>query len=184
MNNLKIKVIENCISQQYVDFINNELNPQSIPWNYGDDVAYAAKTDKLLQMGFCNNVYNINTIINTSYWFLYPLLLETANKNNFFVERLIRIRIGGYINRNIAQTHSAHIDFDEPHLVALYYPHDTDGDTVFYDAKENGNEIFRVSPKKGSIVFFDGSIYHASSNPVKHNFRMTINFNFVGKWPL
>jgi hypothetical protein len=177
-----IKIIENCISQQYGDFISRELNPVGVPWEYIDDGAYGIAT--IGQLGFVNNVYNEGKILNTSYWFLYPLLLEVANKNNFFIERLIRIRIGAYINRNIAQTHPVHIDYNEPHIVALYYPHDTDGDTVFYDAKENGNEILRVSPKKGSIVFFDGSIYHASSNPVEHNIRMTISFNFLGKWPL
>ena len=181
MNDLKIKVIENCVSQQYIDFVSRELNPISIPWEYVNNVAYAAKGK--LQMGFVNKVFDGNTILNTSYLFLYPLLLETANKNNFYVEELMRIRIGGYVTTGIFNVHPRHVDFNEPHIVALYYPHDTDGDTVFYEAKEGGNEIFRVSPKKGSIVFFDGSIYHASSNPIEYNFRMAISFNFIGKWP-
>jgi hypothetical protein len=179
---MKIKIIEKCISQQYVNFINKELSPENIFWKYVDNVAYE-KGGKA-QMGFLNKVYESNTILNTSYWFLYPLLLETANKNNFFVEELMRIRIGGYVNTGTPNVHPRHIDFNEPHIVALYYPHDTDGDTIFYDAKEGGKEICRVSPKKGSIVFFDGGIWHASSNPIEHNMRMTISFNFVGKGPL
>lgn len=183
MSNLKIKVIENCVSQQYVDFINKELDPTNIPWTYIDNVAYTTEQMKL-QMGIFNLVYYDNKILSNSYWYLYPLLLETANKAGFFIEQLIRIRIGGYLNVNtINNRHLIHTDFDGPHITALYYPHDTDGDTVFYDSYEGTNEIYRISPKRGTIVFFDGSIPHASTSPIEHNIRITLNFNFHGKWP-
>ena len=134
------------------------------------------------KVGFSNDAYRDNQIKNTAYWFLYPLLLEVANKNNFFVERLLRIRIGAYINQNSKEINDIHTDSDEEHLVALYYPHDTDGDTIFFDSKENKKEIFRVSPSKGKIVLFDGNIYHASSNPTDYKIRMSVNYNFLGKW--
>ena len=40
-------------------------------------------------------------------------------------------------------------------------------------------EIKRVSPKKGRIAFFDGSIKHTGSTP--KTLRANINFNFIGK---
>lgn len=181
MSELKIKVIKNCISQQHIDFISEQLQSDQINWAYMKNITYA--TSQNIKPAFTYTTYKNGTVANNSYWFLYPLLLEVANKNNFFVERLIRIRTSAFLNRNVLECNDIHTDFDEPHIVALYYPHDTDGDTVFFDSKENAKEIFRVSPSRGTMVLFDGSIHHASSNPVSHDIRMVINFNFVGKWP-
>tara|TARA_B100001778_G_C18097302_1_gene410167 strand:+ start:32 stop:529 length:498 start_codon:yes stop_codon:yes gene_type:complete len=50
-----------------------------------------------------------------------------------------------------------HIDKEEPHTVVLYYVNDSDGDTVIGEQ--------RVTPKQGRVVIFDGSIYHAGSQP-------------------
>ena len=72
-----------------------------------------------------------------------------------------------------------HIDLPYPHWVCLYYVNDSDGDTILFD--DNNNEIKRVIPKKGRIVFFDGSIKHCSSSPSKIH-RAVINFDFIGEY--
>jgi hypothetical protein len=182
MSELKIKVIENCVSEQLVDFINAELQSERIVWCYTHNVTNRLRTND--KPGFSNSPFKEGMIINTAYWFLYPLLLEAANKNNFIVQKLLRIKLGAYVNRNSKKCNDVHRDSEEPHLVALYYPDDTDGDTVFFDNPKSKKEIFRVTPKKGTIVFFDGSIYHASTNPMKHDIRVTVNYNFLGEWPL
>ena len=51
------------------------------------------------------------------------------------------------------------------------------GQTIYY--VEEKNEIKRVSPKKGRIVFFEGSMYHCSSRPETKT-RAILNFNFQG----
>lgn len=177
----KIKIVKNCISQQFVDFIDKELTSTNIQWGYSLNVT----NDKIQthKPGFSNSPFSNNNIYNTAYWFLYPLLLEAANKNNFFVERLLRIRIGAYVNRNTKEINNIHTDNEEPHIVALYYPHDSDGETVFFDSMNGKKEILRVAPERGTIVFFDGNILHSSSNPVEHDIRITVNYNFVGVWP-
>jgi len=177
----KIKIIKNCISQQFVDFIDKELTSTNLQWVYKLNVT--SNEIQEIKPGFSNCPFKDNNIFNMSYWFLYPLLLETANKNNFFVEHLLRIKIGAYVNRNTKDINNIHVDSKEPHIVALYYPHDSDGETVFFDSIENKNEILRVKPERGSIVFFDGSIPHSSSNPVEHDIRITVNYNFIGVWP-
>lgn len=53
-----------------------------------------------------------------------------------------------------------------PHTVALYYPIDSDGDTVFFT--EDGDtlkEFYRVTPKADTLVWFDGSLLHAAEPP-------------------
>lgn len=181
MSPQKIKVIKNCVSQQLIDFIDKELTSTAIQWNYSFNVTN--ENGEKNKPGFANTPFQNNSVLNTSYWFLYPLLLETSNKNNFFVERLLRIRIGAYVNRNTKEINNIHVDNEEPHIVALYYPHDSDGETVFFDSINGKNEILRVTPERGTIVFFDGSIPHSSSNPVEHDIRITVNYNFVGVWP-
>ena len=57
----------------------------------------------------------------------------------------------------------------------IYYVHDTDGDTVFYD--DNCKKIIKkVSPKKGRAVIFDSLIFHSYMRPVKSDKRVVINF--------
>ena len=177
----KIKIIKNCVSEQYVNFVEKELDSFSLPWLYNSNVAN--NQYKNVQPGFSNSPYAENKVLNTSYFFLYPLLLNVANTNNFFVERLLRIRIGAHLNRKTTEHDNVHIDNEEPHIVGLYYPHDTDGDTVFFDDIYGSNEILRIKPERGTMVFFDGQIPHASSSPTISGIRMTVNYNFIGKWP-
>ena len=69
-----------------------------------------------------------------------------------------------------------HVDLPYPHFSCIYYVNDSDGDTVFYD--NDKNIIKKVSPKKGRIIFFEGSINHSGSRP-KNKHRIIINFNFL-----
>lgn len=68
-----------------------------------------------------------------------------------------------------------HIDLSAPHIVLLYYVNDSSGPTIFYD--ENLKVVNEVSPKRGRMVIFDGSIYHSSSPPQINSHRCVINFN-------
>jgi hypothetical protein len=59
----------------------------------------------------------------------------------------------------------------------LYYVNDSDGDTLFFDAKY-GDIIERVTPERGSAILFDSNEWHASSPPKIHNSRVVINVVF------
>ena len=80
------------------------------------------------------------------------------------------------VGKNI--TAAPHVDIYLPHWVFLYYVNDSEGDTVFYN--DSGDEIKRVSPKKGRVAFFNGEIYHSATKP-KSQSRAVININFKGK---
>ena len=70
--------------------------------------------------------------------------------------------------------HPAHTDDQEPHWVLIYYVNDSDGDTCLFE----GDEVTkRITPKRGRVLVFDGSIRHASSSPVETPFRCVFNFN-------
>lgn len=75
-----------------------------------------------------------------------------------------------------------HIDNDKiEHGVLLFYLHDTDGDTVFYDSE--GKRELVVSPKEGRAVAFDGSHVHSGGTPNINPVRMVLNVNlFNMRW--
>jgi|TARA_A100001388_G_scaffold193009_1_gene145418 hypothetical protein len=80
-----------------------------------------------------------------------------------------------------------HVDLHSPHHVCLYYPHDIDGDTIFYEEKwpdvtmetqptTEFHEFRRVSPKKGRAVIFDGTRFHSAFRSAVKD-RVVINTN-------
>jgi hypothetical protein len=79
-----------------------------------------------------------------------------------------------------------HVDLDpstHPHIAAVYYVNGSDGDTIIYEQchGEDTSELkehMRVRPKRGSLVLFDGSRYHCSSQPTI-NYRCIINFDLL-----
>jgi hypothetical protein len=177
----KILIVENCVSPQLATFVDTELQAPALQWQYIADVTGDGYEDT--NPGFSNFPFVNGAPANTAYWFLYPLLLEAADKQNIVVEQLLRIRVGAYVNRSTKKHNNIHVDFLEPHIVGLYYPHDSDGDTVFFSSMDGSEELLRVSPKRGTMVFFDGCIPHASSNPIDRGVRVTVNYNFAGQWP-
>lgn len=114
--------------------------------------------------------------------------LQTKNILNF--DKIINIRAFLQLpNGNESIMANPHTDWgpDINHTTVLYYINDSDGDTFFIDKTnkdvsikeiENTNYevIKKVSPKKGRLVVFDGSIYHGSSSP-QYNPRCVVNFN-------
>lgn len=107
------------------------------------------------------------------------------------IEQLIRVKANlltpnpnaEYNNDNCI--HYPHIDFYNDHLVLVYYVNDSDGDTVIFNEKWDGEKDNivelsmnkRVTPKRGRIVAFDGRYYHTSQNPVNSPERIILNIN-------
>lgn len=84
--------------------------------------------------------------------------------------------------------HSPHVDQNYEHKVFLYYVNDSDGDTTFFEqfwyegikiVETELIEQIKVPPKMGRGVVFDGFQYHASSAPIKNNYRCVINIDFI-----
>lgn len=84
---------------------------------------------------------------------------------------------------------SVHVDshLSNSYKVCLYYVNDSDGDTILFKERstnttseqiKNGlyEEHFRIQPKRGRFVIFDGDVYHCGSKPTK-DVRLVINYN-------
>lgn len=150
------------------------------------NITFGGEKNDNLNFGFNHVIYNCEDNNSTSpYIHLFNQILYTfCTKRNIILDHI-------FTSRAFLQTPSlnpgpqpAHQDVTNkgkiiPHLVCLYYVNDSDGDTVFY--KDDKSSIFKtVSPKKGRIIFFDGSIFHGGGRPSKTH-RAILNFDITGK---
>tara|TARA_R110000803_G_scaffold126047_1_gene193512 strand:+ start:25 stop:549 length:525 start_codon:yes stop_codon:yes gene_type:complete len=111
-----------------------------------------------------------NLLLNVLYFFAYF--------KNLYVTDIIRAKAITQIVSPRPGLNHPHVDLHAPHLVLLYYINDAVGDTILFNDKDE--EIQRVTPQKGTAIFFDGSIRHCSSRPSKFS-RSILNFNFLAE---
>ena len=106
-----------------------------------------------------------------------------------------RARLALQLNNGKNCPNLPHTDHEEDHYSALYYLHDSSGDTVFYNEYDDPNdgtiddrwhkaktqkytECMRQTPKANTLFAFDGHQFHSSSNPTDNEFRIILNLNF------
>tara|TARA_B100000900_G_scaffold380752_1_gene366681 strand:+ start:5432 stop:5989 length:558 start_codon:yes stop_codon:yes gene_type:complete len=172
----RIKVYDNLFSSQLEDII-EKLCLTQLPYYYTPNIATEQHT--ILSPGFSHFFINSLSKPHSEKYtpFFNNILYTLSNKLSIVVEQIIAGRVFMHLPSPNPGADTIHTDLDTPHWVALYYINDSDGDTIFFD--NNENEIKRVSPKKGRIAFFDGSIPHCSSRPSKST-RVIVNFDFNG----
>ena len=109
----------------------------------------------------------------------------------------LRVRLALQLNNGKVHHNAPHTDSEKDHYAALYYLHDSTGDTVFfeqYDDPKDGSveerwykartqkytEHMRVRPQANKLFVFDGHRFHSSSNPVGDSkWRIVLNLNFT-----
>ena len=93
---------------------------------------------------------------------------------------IIRAKFNLLQNIRVDEPHWPHIDtIDDTTKVCIYYVNDSDGDTlIFNNTYPNANNlevIERITPKQGKAIFFNSDQYHASSSPIKNEYRIVLN---------
>ena len=192
-----IKVIDNYLPKEYVNnieklFLKPEINNSSeIAWFYND---YTASKDK----DYIDRIKN-NKHFFDSFQFTH-IFYNMGEKNSSHFDKIVKILEDTKVNWKSIERAKANLttplpnskpgDITVPHqdvrpndnyyknkkfISIIYYVHDTDGDTVFYD-NECKKIIKKVSPKKGRAVIFDSLIFHSYKRPVKSDKRVVINF--------
>ena len=151
------------------------LQSQNLPFYYNPSIT--SPNTKSFYPGFINTFFDKN-ITSDLYFSFSQILYKFCDKLNIDLLKINLGRIFLQVPTSSPPPFEPHIDQHIPHWVCLYYVNDSDGDTIFYNNKE---EIKRITPKKGRIIFFDGSIYHTAGQPSK-NHRAVVNFCFQGKF--
>lgn len=83
-----------------------------------------------------------------------------------------------------------HVDQTVPGgMTAVYYPHDSTGDTVVFNEQWPADPMAydfskltvakSIKPKKGTLVVFPSGQIHAGNCPQEDEPRIVVNFNFV-----
>ncbi len=149
-----------------------------LPLHYRSNITgHENSENNPFEQGFGTKILGNSKTHQQAGLFLSPLYSITE-KLNITIWEIFNVRVFMMITKNNKSiTTYPHVDLFSPHLVCLYYINDTDGDTVFY-SEDKKQEIYRVTPKKGRCVIFDGGIYHASSTPTLTD-RAIINYNFA-----
>lgn len=173
-----------------------EVYDDIVPKKLVDDLEDYIITKSSCPLYYVSNISGIDN--DKTYGFSYNIL-DAYNKNlkdERFIYRFLQpvYYLSSYLKSNLTEIianrvffqppstnpgmrrSGIHVDLVEPHYVCLYYVNDSDGDTVFFD-DDKETEIKRVSPKKGRIAFFDGSIPHCTSLPAD-NLRVILNTDF------
>ena len=188
-------VVEDFISQNYQDvleryFVNDDWN---IPWDKQDDITvpqdspYTGKNKVGYSHVLATTTENFPNPVSTAWNFVFPMVFEGFNKAGIDVDFLWQSRTFKTPPSDINDPEYIHVDSHSFHWVCLYYPHDSDGDTVFFNEKwpdvtmdsaptTNFTEYTRVTPKKGRAVIFDGTRFHSAYRSKKQH-RVVINTN-------
>ena len=196
-----IIVIDDVVSKMYQEFLENELLGSATPWYFKQDAAYDVASlryqDKTKQRTpVCGSLFfnvEMGGIIHAGLHFVtLPIAFEAFSKAGIEPGYLVKSRSFLYFPLATDRLHdNPHVDAAISNLVCLYYVNDSDGDTFIFDKTAADIDpdrdsfenvefkiVKRIEPKRGRAVIFDGSIYHASSNPTKGP-RCIVNFNFT-----
>lgn len=187
--------LDDVVPRTYQDQIETETS--RMPWFFQAESGRRTEVAASYS-GFSNTVFHINDQaggLPQLTALLLPLLLVFCDKAGTPFQTLLRIRIGLFPQTMIdVPHHNPHVDFYQAHHNALYYVNDSDGDTIvfnetFHDVSMEESTAYtrdarftvahRASPKKGRMIGFNGSHYHASMHPMTSSSRIAIAFSYL-----
>ena len=174
-NESSLSITRHHFPEGVVDYI--EKLSHELPWFYSVDCAYGEEAKK---RGLPMNPYFSHTFLenNTAGPFFNKMPWNEIGSfiglpNNKMIRAHNTLQ---YPRPEIKDVpHNAHTDQGFPHIVALYYPNDSDGDTFFFD--DDLNVIHKEPVERGKMIVFDGKWKHSSSSPTK-NIRFSLNINY------
>jgi len=173
-------IIDNILDEYDADMIENTLTSENFPWGIQKNtVSFDDIVDGHRDMPYMTHIFTENGHVMSPYIHIPMCILQTlAEKTGRHYTDTIRIRAN--------LTHPAcgerlptpiHTDNMRPHHVIIYYPIDSDGDTIIYTDASGKEILMSVAPKKNRILIFDGSYNHCAVPTKDHHMRMVINYN-------
>lgn len=183
-----IKVYDDLVPEDFQNFfVKFFMQNTSVSWNFVNNLT---RNDSDFSNPGLSALISSgdNVLISEAYFFLQYLIQilkqKTVLENSELLMTRAFLQLPNGMPSVIAEPHT---DTNKEHVVVIYYVCDSDGDTHLINKtnkeitqndinNEKYEVIKKVSPKKGRLLVFDGSIYHASSSP-QYKPRCVINFN-------
>ncbi len=181
-------------SDQYTTLL-NYMTSQNFPWFYMSHASRAPGSfipeNAMETFAMTHSIHSKEDGMTSYTIDNFAPLLETIEKNYDNKIEIFRVRAGlktpkqGFTSNHY---NVPHVDYFFPHMTALYYVNESDGDTWMFD--QNFDQYpeptkftvqERISPKANRLVLFNGLQYHTASNPINTDARIIININFLIK---
>jgi hypothetical protein len=189
-----VNIVENVISKEEQDRLENLLISNNFAWFFSNATCTGERkpfySDQIFESSQFVHNFVVDGSINSNYFgLLSGLCNNLAIKENIYTFNPIRIKANltfPQLKFKKGMYKPLHIDVDCPNCItAIYYVNDSDGDTLFFkdvDSMQEKNDftvVKKVSPKKGTLVYFPSNILHSSEFPLESEKRCVINFNFI-----
>ena len=200
-----IKIIDNFLTKSYHEDILKHLTSSNFEWSmynpnyiffgpssptdfdYRDDIQTKHKYYGFAHQFWSKEVGPASRLFS----FINPLLLHIQDVANCDMNIRARADMLTWVGKEKFAVQETHIDFPYPNTASVFYVNESDGDTIFYNAKpadlpegktHKDLKIYdRVSPKANRLVLFDGDLLHTGCSPTKHKNRILINSNYIKK---
>jgi hypothetical protein len=177
----QMNIVENILPKSHLKIITDQLrNEENMSWYYQGCTVdkkfsplewISADDNGQFTHAFVKDGEPISRLFNLA----YPIILFVEKELGLSFNHYYRGKANMLLTTGSPVTNSIHRDNPmDGYTSILYYPFDCDGDTVFYD--KDLNETQRVTPKENTAVVFNSTTLHASSNPIKYNNRIVLNF--------
>ena len=191
-----ITVIDNFMPDEYFRQIQTFLLSSSFPWFYSHNISTGMEKPDGIEnaidsAAFAHKVFGKwENQKSLAYDAFLPLVNKIENHLENTHELIwLRAVLTNYQHGFASHNYNLpHVDYPCPHISAVYYLNETDGDTWIFDQyyqgkvdPKNYTVKQRVNPKPNRLLIFDGLQYHTASNPVTHNSRLIANLNFIRK---
>lgn len=168
-----IKVMTDMIPKKAQDELEAILLGWNFPWYHYANTNYASQITQPDDVPQFTHGFIRENASNSQMSHIPLKLLDLIGVPK---DNLLRVKANLLMREPEVKIHPPHTDDDREHIAFIYYVNESDGDTHFYE----GDKIIKtVSPKKGSGVFFNGSIFHASASPVNTRYRIVLNYNLA-----
>jgi len=177
-----IYVFENVIDSVDENIMFEYMETKYKEWYFVEDVAKVGIHD-LQFNGWSRHITDEEPIEENIFDIIKKIEINALNKSNLKFLKNYRYKLNCLEPLKKTPTleelySNTHVDDNVEHIVLIYYANDVDGDTILFD--ENKQIIKSITPKKGKVVLFDGSINHCPSWPTFEN-RYVLNYNIVIK---
>ena len=183
------KVLDNFLNQREADEIENLLLSNNFAWWYQPStvVPTGIESEEYISWpGVRHNFMFNEQILSDALPIVMPLFnrFKDVEKNIKLISMKANLNMPVISSRNVYNI--PHVDqmYLKDNFTGVYYVNDSDGDTIIFKEKYNGNDLrsynlnidTKVSPRKNRFVFWDSRTYHAA--PICNTTpRVVLNIN-------
>jgi len=192
----KVIIIDDVLSEIHMNRLEEfTLNPYT-PWYYNKFSSYSKQevVEQFISGGLQSSSetfqFTHNFLMDGEFSRYYPEIAPLLASIPFSMDRILRVKMNMTVvsknleNKKYGMPHLDYPDYPE-NATAIYYVNDSDGDTFIFNERDKNMDFDKltikqqISPKKGRLVIFDGSLLHAGNNPTTDTPRVVININFI-----